>query len=88
MSKHHLTARTKHRARLITTADGKFIHLGDCKRAIEDDEFILECLAVLKVGVDKGRPHLEAFRNALGNVLFELSGDVDRYRPEPGGSGQ
>jgi hypothetical protein len=70
--------RSHHRARIITTAEGRFMHVGDCREALNDQGFVLECLAVLKVGVEGGRPHLEAFQRALANAFFELSGEPER----------
>lgn len=54
------------------------MHVGDCRNALNDQGFILECLAILKVGLDRGKPHLEAFQRALGNAFFELSGEADK----------
>lgn len=65
----------RHKARLIITDQGKHLNLADCKAALLDDQFVLECGAMLVVAKERGDPMIEGLRRCLGNAFMELADD-------------
>jgi hypothetical protein len=55
---------------------GSVIDISEIKKWLNDDSNILECLSILKVGVDQNNS-FEGFRRAMGYVFAKLCGAVD-----------
>lgn len=64
------------KARIITTAEGKWINVEDCRRILRDnDEFVKRCMAIVVVGYRRGAV-LEGFRRCIGGAIAELAGEM------------
>ncbi len=64
--------------RLITTHEGRFINLDDIKAALNDEQFMVECVAMLKVGRDQNQSAGRCMAHAIGYCITVLTGDVER----------
>ncbi len=65
----------KNRARVIERPEGKYLHLGDMKRALLDEKFLTHCAAMLAVGYQNNRPYTECVQRCIGAALLTLSGE-------------
>lgn len=64
------------KARIITTAEGKWINVDDCRRILRDnDEFVTRYMHVMVVGYRKGEV-LEGFRRCIAGAIAELAGEM------------
>ena len=64
------------RARLVTTAEGVFVNVNDFKAALQDEEFLTECAAMIKVAQMLKHPPLAGVRMCILNALAEVSGEL------------
>jgi hypothetical protein len=62
------------RARMITTAEGRFVNVDDFKRALASDELVTECAALIKVAKDQGLSPILGVRLCIANALNEVTG--------------
>jgi len=65
------------RARVLTTAEGKFVHVGDILRALQEEGFLLECAAMIKIAQQLKHPPLMGVKAAVLHALTELAGPVE-----------
>lgn len=63
------------RAKTLTTADGVYVNVNDFKRALDNQELLLECGAMIKVAKDAGHPPLFGVRMCILNALVEVTGE-------------
>lgn len=75
-----MSDRAMHKARAITTVEGKFINVADCIAALKDDTFVMACAEMLKVGHEKGDPTVVIVRHCLGAAFMELAGEDPEQR--------
>jgi hypothetical protein len=61
-------------ARMITTAEGQFVNVGDFKNALANEAFIVECAALIKVAKDQGLSPIMGVRLCIANALNEVTG--------------
>lgn len=67
-------SKSKYQARMITTAEGQFVNVGDFKAALADEAFVLESAALIKVARDQGLSPLMGVRLCIANALNEVTG--------------
>ncbi len=55
----------------------------EIKRALNNDEFLLNAIAVFKIAMDAKEKPTDAFRKALGSVVMQMEEAVATHRPGP-----
>lgn len=64
------------RARTVKTSAGVFVHVGDFKACLRNEQLLLECAAMIRVAKDLGHPPLTGVMMCALNALDTVTGDL------------